>query len=62
MLRNVLPNCAITNIARSCNGVAHDLARIARKNGCNNVWLSPVPASIRKMWNQESVTDNLRAD
>ncbi|KAM0916170.1 hypothetical protein ACQ4PT_010274 [Festuca glaucescens] len=60
MLRNVLPNCAITNVGRSCNGAAHDLARLARKNGCSNVWLSPVPASIREMCNQDSVTDTLR--
>jgi hypothetical protein len=62
MWRNVLPNCDITYVGRNCNGVAHDLARLARKNGCSNVWLSPVPASIREMCNQDSVTDILRAD
>jgi ribonuclease HI len=62
MWRNVLPNCDITYVGRNCNGVAHDLARLARKNGCSNVWLSPVPVSIREICNQDSVTDTLRAD
>jgi hypothetical protein len=49
-------------IGRNCNGVAHDLACLARQSGINNVWLKPVPDGIRKLCNHDSVTATLRGD
>jgi ribonuclease HI len=55
-LRDVLPGCAIFRIGRKGNGVAHDLARMARRSGVSNAWLNPIPTVISDLCKQDSVS------
>jgi hypothetical protein len=45
-LRDVLPGCAIFRIGKKGNGVAHDLAKMARRSGVSSAWLTPIPTVI----------------
>jgi ribonuclease HI len=49
MLTNALPRCVISKVSRNSNGVAHDLARLAKTNKDSCVWL---PAFISDLCNQ----------
>jgi hypothetical protein len=55
-LRDVLPGCATFKIGRKGNGVAHDLARMARRSGVSNAWLTPIPTVISDLCKQDSVS------
>jgi hypothetical protein len=36
----------VTKVARSCNSVAHELAKLARVSGDSYVWLPPIPGNV----------------
>ncbi|KAK1641710.1 hypothetical protein QYE76_059515 [Lolium multiflorum] len=55
LLRDVLPGCIISKIGRKGNGVAHDLAFLAKRSGDSNIWLKPIPRFISDLCNQDSV-------
>jgi hypothetical protein len=56
-LRVMLPDCTISKIGRKGNGVAHDLAGLAKRSGVSNFWLMPIPDFINDFCNQDSVRD-----
>jgi hypothetical protein len=45
-LRALSPDCIVIKTRRSCNVVAHELAKMATASGDSNVWLPPVPTRI----------------
>jgi hypothetical protein len=60
MLTNALPRCVISKVSRNSNGVAHDLARLAKTNRESCVWLPPFPAFITDLCNQDIVSVDAR--
>jgi hypothetical protein len=53
----MLPDCTISKIGRKGNGVAHDLAVLAKRSGVSSFWLMPIPDFISDLCNQDSVRD-----
>jgi hypothetical protein len=45
-LKILSPGCNVTKVVRSCNSVAHELAKLARVSGDSYVWLPPIPGNV----------------